>query len=188
MPASAFGLVTPRYPRVMLSRTDIFELGGLRLVAGEGRCFELALEIDPLTLGGERYPVPSGLVAARLDISRTTAAGYALRLRFQAIPTGPCMRCLQPAEVTCVVDAREIAQEGEIDDLASPYVESGSLDLKAWGRDSLALALPVALLCRADCPGLCPECGADLNAAGPEHRHAGQPDLRWAKLSEVRFE
>jgi len=62
------------------------------------------------------------------------------------------------------------------------------LDLKGWARDALALTLPASLLCREDCAGLCPVCGADLNAAGPEHHHERAPDPRWAKLSEIHFD
>jgi uncharacterized protein len=58
----------------------------------------------------------------------------------------------------------------------------------AWARDSLALILPRAILCRADCAGLCPICGVDLNNAGPEHQHESEPDPRWAKLSEIKFD
>jgi uncharacterized protein len=67
-------------------------------------------------------------------------------------------------------------------------VERGVLDLHAWARDALALALPAKVLCRDDCAGLCPRCGADLNAAGAEHHHEREPDPRWAKLSELRFD
>jgi uncharacterized protein len=62
------------------------------------------------------------------------------------------------------------------------------LDLRAWARDALALALPVQLVWREDCAGLCPVCGEDLNAAGPEHVHERAPDPRWAKLSELRLD
>jgi len=62
------------------------------------------------------------------------------------------------------------------------------LDLRAWARDALALSLPAKVLCRADCAGLCPVCGADLTAAGPEHAHAREPDARWSKLSELHFD
>jgi uncharacterized protein len=99
------------------------------------------------------------------------------------------MRCLQPAEPTFSVDAREVWQPGsEGEELDSPYVDRGSLELRAWARDALALALPPAILCREDCGGLCPVCGTDLNTAGPEHRHEREPDPRWAKLSQVRFD
>jgi uncharacterized protein len=172
----------------MALRTDTFDLGGLRLSAGEGRRLELSVSIDPFVLAGEHYPVEPALVPSRLDISRTTGDGYALRLRFEAALAGPCMRCLEPAAPVFSVDAREVSQAGETDELASPYVEHGILNLHAWARDALALALPTKLLCRADCAGLCPVCGADLNTAGQEHGHERDPDPRWAKLSELRFE
>jgi uncharacterized protein len=62
------------------------------------------------------------------------------------------------------------------------------VDVSRWARDALALALPAQLVCREDCAGLCPDCGANLNTAGPEHHHDRAPDPRWAKLSELRFE
>jgi uncharacterized protein len=169
-------------------RTDTFDLGGLRLSAGEARRLALDVAIDPFVLAGERYAVEPALVPSRLDISRTTGEGYALRLRFDATLVGPCMRCLEPASPVFSVDAREVSQPGESDELSSPYVERGVLDLHAWARDALALALPATLLCRAECSGLCPVCGADLNRTGTEHAHEREPDPRWAKLSELRFE
>ncbi len=169
-------------------RTDSFDLGALRLSAGEGRRLELNVVIDPFVLAGETYPVDPALVPMRLDISRTTGDGYALRLRFDATLTGPCMRCLEPAEPTYSVDVREVSQPGETDELDSPYVQGGVLDLRRWSRDAFALALPAKLLCRPECAGLCAICGADLNVAGVGHRHEREPDPRWAKLSELRFE
>ena len=169
-------------------RTDSFDLGGLRLTSGEGRRLELRVAIERFDLGGEHYSVVGSPVPVRLDISRTTGAGYALRLRFEATLTGPCMRCLELATPTFAVDAREVSQPGEGEELESPYVSDGVLDLKGWTRDALALTLPASLLCRPDCAGLCPVCGLDLNAAGPEHHHESAPDPRWAKLSEIRFD
>jgi uncharacterized protein len=172
----------------MSLRTDTFDLEGLRLSVGEGRRLELHVAIDPFSIGGERYPVQSGLVPARLEISRTTGGGYALRLRFDATLVGPCMRCLETATPTFSVDAREISQPGGGEELTSPYVQHGALDLRQWARDALALSLPAKLLCRAECAGLCPVCGENLNSAPPEHGHERAPDARWAKLSELRLE
>jgi uncharacterized protein len=169
-------------------RTDSFDLGGLRLTSGEGRTLELGVDIEPFELGGERYPVEGSPIPVRLDISRTTGSGYALRLRFAVALVGPCMRCLEPASPSFAVDAREVSQPGEGEELESPYVTDEVLDLKAWARDALALALPASILCRADCAGLCSVCGVNLNQAGAEHHHESAPDPRWAKLSEIRFE
>src|SRR5947209_20515694 len=132
----------------MSLRTDFFDLGGLRLTAGEGRRLELAVAIDPFELGNDSYPVQPPLVPARLDISRTTGQGYALRLRFDATLAGPCMRCLESASPTFSVDALEVSQPGEADELDSPYIRAGVLDLRAWARDALALMLPTTLLCK----------------------------------------
>jgi DUF177 domain-containing protein len=172
----------------MSRRTDLFDLGALRLTSGEGRTLALDVAIEPFALSGETYTVTGSPVPVRLDISRTTGSGYALRLRFATTLSGPCMRCLEPADSLFSVDAREISQPGEGDELESPYVQEGMLDLHAWARDALALTLPATLLCREDCAGLCPACGADLNAAAPEHHHEPAPDPRWAKLSELRFD
>jgi uncharacterized protein len=122
-----------------------------------------------------------------LDVSRMTHGGYALRLRFAAGLTGPCMRCLEPAEPKVAVDAREVDQPGGGEELRSPYVEGEELDLAAWARDAYALALPAQVVCREDCAGLCPKCGVNLNE-DPGHAHEAEPDPRWAKLRELRFE
>jgi uncharacterized protein len=171
----------------MALRSDTFDLGGLRLTAGEGRSLELNVAVAPFELGGQRYELVVNPVPVRLDISRTTGAGYALRLRFEAELSGPCMRCLEPATPRFAVDAREVSQPGEGEELESPYVDEGTLDLEGWVRDALALTLPATLLCRTDCAGLCAVCGADLNQAGPDHHHESAPDPRWAKLSELKF-
>jgi uncharacterized protein len=172
----------------MSLRADSFDLGGLRLSAGEGRRLELRVAIEPFTLGGESYSVEPSVVPVTLDVSRTTGRGYALRLRFEASIAGPCVRCLEPAAPVLAVDAREVWQPDEGEELDSPYVEQGVVDLHAWARDALALALPATVLCRPECAGLCAVCGANLNTAGADHAHERGPDPRWSKLSEVRFE
>ena len=67
-------------------------------------------------------------------------------------------------------------------------MRDGVLDLGGWAHDALALALPALILCRPDCAGLCPVCGVELRDAGPDHAHEADPDPRWAKLSELRFD
>ena len=172
----------------MSARTDTFDLRGLRLSSGAGRQLRLEVAIDPFELGGERYRVAPALVLVTLDVSRTTGEGYALRLRFEASLEGPCMRCLEPAAPVLSVESREVSQPGSAAELRSPYLEDEVLNLRAWTRDALALAMPTQILCRPDCAGLCAECGANLNEAGPEHRHDHpQLDQRWAKLSELRL-
>jgi uncharacterized protein len=173
----------------MAQRTDVFSLGRMGLTSGEGRRLELHTVLAPLDLAGERYTADPELVPVRLDISRTTGSGYALRLRFSATLTGPCMRCLGPAAPSFDIDAREVDQPGAGDeDMRSPYVDGDEdLDLSAWARDAFALAVPTQITCTPECRGLCPHCGANLNEE-PDHAHEAEPDPRWSKLSEIRFE
>lgn len=172
----------------MSTPIDSFDLNALRLTSGEGRRLDLAVGIEPFALGADEYQVEPAVVPVKLDISRTTGQGYSLRLRFAAALHGPCMRCLEPADAGYEVDAREISQPGAGEELDSPYVDGGVLDLAGWARDALALNLPRAILCRPDCAGLCPVCGENLNTAGPDHSHESEPDQRWAKLSEIKFD
>jgi uncharacterized protein len=169
-----------------MSRTDVFDLGRLRLSAGEGRRLDLEVALRPLEFSGVRYETESP-VPARLDIARMTGGGYSLRLRFAAPLHGPCMRCLRDAEPVTEVDAREIDQPGGGDELSSPYVSGEELDVAQWANDAYALALPAQIVCRPDCPGLCPECGADLQD-DPGHHHEAAPDPRWAALDQIKFD
>jgi uncharacterized protein len=173
----------------MPQRTDVFDLPRLGLTSGEGRRLDLHVGLEPFSFGGQTYAAAPDVVPVRVDVSRTTGNGWALRLRFAVALTGPCMRCLEEAAPQIAVDAREVEQPGAGDDeLSSPYVNSdGELDLAAWARDALALTLPGQLTCRADCAGLCSQCGANLNE-DPGHRHEAAPDPRWAKLGELKFE
>jgi uncharacterized protein len=171
---------------------DALDLAQLKLTSGEGRRIDgLAVPLADLDLGGQQYETPD-TVDATLDVSRMTGEGYALRLRFAATIAGPCMRCLTDAVPETLVDAREVHDEGkgtiEDSELTSPYVSDQVLDLPAWARDALALAMPAQVLCRPDCAGLCPVCGEDLNRAGADHTHEPPRDPRWDKLREIKLD
>jgi uncharacterized protein len=168
------------------ARADIFDLAGLRLDPGEGWRLDLEVILEPLAFGEERYAVEPATVPVRLDLSRTLGGGWSVRLRFTASLEGPCMRCLEQARPAFEVDAREVDQPGEVEEMASPYVDDGDLDLRRWAQDALVLAVPAQIVCREDCAGLCQMCGEDLNAN--PHEHERPPDPRFAKLSELRFE
>ena len=162
------------------------DLGRLGLSPGEGRRLDLDVEVDGLVLGGQRYATTRP-VKARLDVSRTTG-GYSLRLRAEVPLEGPCMRCLERADRGVAIDAREVDQPGDGEDLSSPYLDGDDLRLDSWARDALALALPAQIVCGEECRGLCTVCGENLNAAGPDHVHEAEPDPRWAALRELRLE
>ena len=170
----------------MAARTDTFDLGRLKLTPGEGRRLDLSVPVESFAFAGEQYGVQPSEVPVTLDVSRMVGQGYSLRLRFSAALSGPCMRCLDAPQPAFAVGVREVDEPGGGDELDSPYVAEDELDLRAWARDALALALPAQLVCREDCAGLCPECGANRND-DPGHAHERGPDPRWAKLRELRL-
>jgi uncharacterized protein len=171
----------------MAAEYHTIDLDRLALKPGQAAKFDLAVDPGGFKLGGNDYDIAERATDARVDISRT-ATGYAMRLRFGATLTGPCVRCLGDAEIELEVDSREVDQPASRDEeLLSPYVEAGVLDLSRWAHDALALALPQQLVCRPDCAGLCPVCGESLNDAEPgAHDHEREPDPRWAKLRELQ--
>ncbi|MDP8911002.1 MAG: DUF177 domain-containing protein [Actinomycetota bacterium] len=163
-----------------------FSLGSLRLRPGEEHRDARDVGLAALEYGGQRYlPVPD-TVTAEFVIGRATT-GTMFELHFGARIHGPCMRCLADAVVDIPIDAREYqaANPAGDEELKTPYLADDRLDLSAWARDAIALALPEKILCRPDCAGLCPACGKDLN--DEPHEHGDQAsDGRWAVLAELR--
>src|SRR3954468_31977 len=140
-----------------------FNLRQLKLRPGEEYRDEIELELEPFELGGERYlPVPDK-VPAELAITKAST-GTVLELAFTTRLHGPCYRCLGDAVLEVPISAREYqASSPDDDELRTPYLVDDRIELSAWGRDAVALALPDKILCRPDCAGLCPVCGQNLN-------------------------
>lgn len=155
------------------------------LHSGEGRRLDLETGIEPFAFGGQDYRADPPVVPLVLDVSRTTS-GYSLRLRLDAQLQGPCVRCLGEADHRVSIDSREVDQPGGGEEMDSPYVQGDELDVHAWARDALVLALPAQIVCSEECLGLCAECGANLKELGAEHSHAAPVPSRWAVLDELR--
>ncbi len=125
-----------------------------------------------------RAPLEVGVDQARTDGDVPVQADLVLR----SIPGGilvtgsltapahlTCYRCLTEWDEEQVVRVRELFGDG-LDDDGDYRVDDQHIDLEPLVRDEVVLALPLLPLCRADCAGLCPTCGADLNTgACPGH-------------------
>jgi uncharacterized protein len=164
-----------------------FSLRRARLRPGEEHREALDVELTPFEFGGQRYvPVPEN-VPAELVVTRATT-GTVFSLAFTARLHGPCYRCLGDAVLEIPIRGREYqAQSPEDDELTTPYLADDNLDVSAWARDAVALALPDKILCRPDCAGLCPVCGKNLNEEPHEHEEE-IVDPRWAALEGLRTE
>lgn len=154
-------------------------------------------------LGTEVIAVPAGSpveLAVRLE---SVSEGVLVSGTVNATAFGACVRCLEP--VTSPVTAtfqelfaytdraahhREVAGEdagSASGDAGEEYELVGDLvDLEPVLRDAVVPTLPFKPLCRADCPGLCPQCGFRLED-DPKHGH-DVIDPRWAALGALTDE
>jgi uncharacterized protein len=97
---------------------------------------------------------------------------------------GLCRRCATSVTGEVRIDVHERFCDPPVaEDEIYPIVDD-TVDLGPMVRDAVVLELPMAPLCRADCAGLCPQCGADRNE-GPCSCVAPR-DPRWANLDVLR--
>jgi len=114
----------------------------------------------------------AGPVAVSGQLQATGAGEYLWRGHVHGVVRGECRRCLSEVldEVDIDVNAAVFSTDPDAADDPDFYPLSeraNSVDVTEVVREELALAAQTdLLLCREDCAGLCPKCGADLNA-GP---------------------
>jgi uncharacterized protein len=149
--------------------------GTKRDVAASGVLADVAVTASRVPAGAES--AFSGTVES-LD-------GGAVRVRGRITTTwtGECRRCLGPAAGNLDVEVSELYERVPESEDIYP-LPADRLDLEPLVRDAIYLELPQAPLCRADCQGLCPECGADRNTVDCGHA-VDELDPRWAALREL---
>ncbi len=158
--------------------------------------------VGKLEIEGQADPDDPAL--ADLDIRLATP----LQVRLEAHQAGPdvvvrgrmwaeleleCARCLKQVRREFDEEVTFLYVEG-VDDVAAedqevyPLPETGwTLDLGPALREHLVLAAPAHVLCREECKGLCPTCGADRNEA-PCECVVSDEDDRWAALRRLGSE
>ena len=154
----------------------IFNVAGL-LAEPAGTVQDIVVACRALDPGS--VPVQTRGITGELRLSRTNL-GLLVRGRLHTAIALVCSRCLR--DIECPVEIK-------LDDEALPSLDLGTgvpietevdadvlrlthhheLDLKGVVRDAIALAEPIAPICREDCPGLCVVCGLEL--AGSPHDH-----------------
>jgi uncharacterized protein len=164
----------------------------LRAAPGTERRY--MVEVEDLPIADDvRLAAP---IAGEVRLSRTGRSILA-RVELTTAIDASCSRCLRQVVAPIDVRIEEVAlpiidiDSGQpIDPALEPEAlrldEHHELDLDQPIREAIVLAEPIALLCRPDCRGLCPECGADLNS-DPQHGHPEDDiDPRLAALANWR--
>lgn len=80
-----------------------------------------------------------------------------------------------------------LAASFELDEIDAEPFDGKTIDLDPVIREQVLLALPVTVLCREDCRGLCATCGQDLNEQNCGHAEKKEVDVRLAKLKDIKL-
>ncbi len=134
--------------------------------------------------------------ASPIKVELTLDKGARQILLDAAIPgaTGHfiCDRCLEEFDRVVQSGYKKVYYTRDIeaadltkDDLEVLTPDTNIIDITNDVRDALMLAVPLKLLCREDCAGLCPRCGRNLNS-GPCGCAPTPPDSRWEPLARLR--
>lgn len=167
---------------------------------------ELNLEeaLDAPVELSHRFDVPLGrlerpelLTLGAVELSGTlwrVEPGYSLDGQVTAEGTVACARCLVPVPFRATGDVSWVFEpasrqpgdeETELSaaDLDVVYYQQPKVDLDPLVDEEIQLAIPMKPLCRPDCKGICPTCGADRNAG--ECGCRPEPDRRLAGLGAL---
>ena len=111
-----------------------------------------------------------------------------MTLRASASVHGECARCLDPVCFDVQADAEYTARERDLDDpdFELPLDAAGCIELGDWLYQEFTSQIPTVLLCSADCPGLCPQCGRKRPCSCPAApERSAQPDARLSVLKSL---
>ena len=157
--------------------------------AHEVRRGEVALAgpLDEAGIDPGRSVVPAG-AEAEADVTLVPfVGGIDVDGTVSAPWVGICRRCAEPVSGELSIHVHERYADaplaGSSDEELYPIVDD-DLDLGPLVRDAVVLELPMAPLCRPDCAGLCPRCGANLNEG--DCGCVAPRDPRWANLDVLR--
>ncbi len=121
-------------------------------------CGDFSLQSDVL-------PYPNAqLEKVSVDFSVVfTSPNVSVSGKIACFVCGSCDRCLEKVSKQFVLSFNQTFLKDQADDGES-YCYSGSkLDVTKAVQDEIVLSLPTLLLCKEDCKGLCPKCGANRN-------------------------
>jgi len=137
----------------------------------------------------ENDPKPRGAVHVTGRLSVAGPGRYYWHGRIEGDVALECSRCLTDTQAHVSDEAHLIfAEEGD-EETDDPDVyrldpNAQEIDLREAIREEWLLAAPSFALCREDCKGFCPRCGADLNAGPHECTHR-ETDPRWDALRKL---
>ncbi len=165
----------------MRATRGILTLGVADLLRTPGQRRDESLDavLDDLHVLGSEVPAGSP-VHLELHLESVNEA-VVVRGTASAPWVGECRRCLGPVRGTLAAGILEIFEADPSEGETQP-LHGESIDLEPVARETVLLDLPLAPLCREDCAGLCPTCGAERNEVACACSTEGT-DPRWSALA-----
>ncbi|MBP5599763.1 MAG: DUF177 domain-containing protein [Lachnospiraceae bacterium] len=168
---------------MLINLTDYFEVDGKRAE------IKVPYEAEVFNDGINELPI---LEKDNLNLHIENVGGGKLVLKgdMKVVIESPCDRCLKPVKVTVpmsfdysVVKPDGFHEEDEDDDLQD-FMEGYELNSETLINNELIMSLPMKVLCKETCKGLCPVCGKNLND-GECGCDTFVPDPRMAAISDI---
>ena len=143
---------------------------------------------DPIWQEGD--PVPSAPLRVTGRLSTAGPGRYYWHGRIEGDVGMACRRCLSDAGAHVAGDEHIIFVDADDEEADNPDVypldpRAEELDLRPAVREQWLLSVPAYVLCRDDCKGLCPSCGADLNRGACTCPPQETRDPRWDALRKL---
>jgi uncharacterized protein len=134
---------------------------GFLLSAGPGHIHDTAFDVPPIRVAED---VDLAFVRGPLRLSRTKE-GILVQGKLHIGVEDECYRCLEPMLREVEIDLEELYAYPVPKDSEFSLSDDGILDLAPLLRAEALIEDARGALCRPDCKGLCPNCGANLNDA-----------------------
>lgn len=132
---------------------------GFMLAEGVGYVREIALDLPRVQLDDD---LTLDFLRGTLRLSRNSR-GILVQGTLNTHVLAECARCLRPTFVPVGLGLEELFAFPASPDCVYSVAETGILDTAPLLREEAILAMPMVVLCRPDCAGLCPQCGQDFN-------------------------
>jgi uncharacterized protein len=176
----------------MKIRIDELTENGLELnFSGQEDILSSALETIPKSPGVGLDPRVTGNITLMMDGENIFLTGSVKGLMHLQ-----CSRCLVDFDLDTEIDLNLVLrrgtenaseeqeiQEAETDEI---LIEGMEIDLGGIIVQELLLGVPMKPLCKEDCPGLCPACGALKGSPECTCSVEGRGDPRWEALAKLR--
>ncbi len=167
---------------MLMNLTDVFTS------AGKVKKVNVPYANDIFSYMGNKYPIKEKTEIA-FTFSNVGTESVLIEGELQLVLDIPCDRCLQSVNVpVSVTFAHQVAspekEEASSEEDEQIFMSGYELDVDTLINNEILINMPVKVLCKEECKGICPVCGGNLN-----EKECGcdtfVPDPRMAAIKDI---